>query len=419
MSAVSNPRSHALPATPDFDAWPVDHSITGITHDDRQLTIDWQDGRRSRYHSIWLRENAADDSTINPTTRERILDLSRLGAWPTIGEAHLETSGAVTLEFLPERRRLSFHPGWLRAHDYDNETAAEDPLVATTHWRGAERSEPTTLDASGWMDAEHDATSIDPLLEQALEAVIGEGLVRLRNLPVEPGSLDLIARRIGPPRPTNFGHLFDVRAKPDPDSNAYTSIALPPHVDLPTREYQPGLQLLHCLENDTVGGEAVMMDGFAVAEALRERHPEHFATLTRVRWCYANTARTSDYVWFDPMIKLDARGEFDEVRIADFLRGPLMAPFDDVEPAYAALMTLQRLLREPEFALRFGYAPGDLVIFDNRRLLHARDAFDISQGGRRWLQGCYLERDEARSRLRMLHRARRRERVASSVVPGN
>ena len=165
-----------------------------------------------------------------------------------------------------------------------------------------------------------------------------------RNLPTEPGSLDAIARRIGPPRPTNFGALFDVRAKPDPDSNAYTSIALPPHVDLPTREYQPGLQLLHCLENDTVGGEAVMMDGFAVAEALRDRHPDHFATLTRVRWCYANTARTSDYVWFDPMIKLDANGEFDEVRIADFLRGPLMAPFDDVEPAYAALVALQTLV---------------------------------------------------------------------------
>ena len=74
-------------------------------------------------------------------------------------------------------------------------------------------------------------------------------------------------------------------------------------------------------------------------------------------------------------------------------------------------MALQRLLREPEFALRFSYAPGDMVIFDNRRLLHARDAFDVGQGGRRWLQGCYLERDEARSRLRMLRRAHRRQRV--------
>lgn len=403
--------SPALPATPDFDAWPVDVAIAAVDHDAYTLTVIWEDGRRSHYHSIWLRENAADDSTVNPATRERILDLSRLEAWPTLEQARLEANGAVTLAFLPEQRQLSFHPGWLRAHDYANLVEHEPALVPRTLWRGVDRDAPITLDAAGWMAEDHDAMSVDPLLEQALEAVIGEGLVRLRNLPTEPGSLDAIARRIGPPRPTNFGALFDVRAKPDPDSNAYTSIALPPHVDLPTREYQPGLQLLHCLENDTVGGEAVMMDGFAVAEALRDRHPDHFATLTRVRWCYANTARTSDYVWFDPMIKLDANGEFDEVRIADFLRGPLMAPFDEVEPAYAALMALQRLLREPEFALRFSYAPGDLVIFDNRRLLHARDAFDVSQGGSRWLQGCYLERDEARSRLRMLKRAKRRARL--------
>ncbi|WP_110685439.1 TauD/TfdA family dioxygenase [Salinicola aestuarinus] len=401
-----------LPPTPDYDVWPVEVDIVRLDVTPHQLEVEWADGRKSRYHSVWLRENAADDSTVNPATRERILDLSRLGAWPTLEAAQLEANGAVTLDFAPEGRRLAFHPGWLRAHDYSHLEALPAVLPPRVHWLGSERDAPTTLDASGWMAQASDPQAEDPLLSQALDAVLREGLVRLRNLPVEPGSLDAIARRIGPPRPTNFGHLFDVRAKPDPDSNAYTSIALAPHVDLPTREYQPGVQMLHCLENDTVGGEAIMMDGFAVAETLRARHPEHFETLTRVRWCYANTARTSDHVWFAPMIGLDGEGELDEVRIADFLRGPLLAPFEDVEPAYAALMAVQRLLAEPQFALRFGYAPGDLVIFDNRRLLHARDAFDAGTGGSRWLQGCYLERDELRSRLRMLKRAERRGRLA-------
>ena len=104
-------------------------------------------------------------------------------------------------------------------------------------------------------------------------------------------------------------------------------------------------------------------------------------------------------------------GELAAVRIADFLRGPLQAPFEAVEPAFEALMALQALLHEPQFALRYSYRPGDLVIFDNRRLLHARDAFEGSQG-HRWLQGCYLERDEVRSRFRMIQRARRRRRLA-------
>ncbi|SDL50139.1 gamma-butyrobetaine dioxygenase [Modicisalibacter muralis] len=400
----------SLPPTPDYDAWPVTVAPERVNHDPHLVELHWRDGRVSRYHGVWLRENAGDASTVNPDTRERILDLSRLAAWPTISAARLDDQGALCVTFAPEDRTLRFHPGWLRANDYSNTAQPDAPLVPVTTWTGETLPEPTSLDAGAWMRQAEDDPAVEALLERALEAVLGHGLVRLRNLPTEPGTLARIAERIGPLRATNFGTLFDVKAKPNPDSNAYTSIALPPHVDLPTREYQPGLQLLHCLENSVEGGQAVMMDGFAIAETLRERHPDAFATLTRVKWCYANTARTTDYVWFDPMIKLDDQGRLLEVRVADFLRGPLMAPFDDIEPAYAALMQLQRLLREPQFAMRFTYRPGDLVIFDNRRLLHARDAFE-GNSGHRWLQGCYLERDEIRSRLRMLWRAARQRRV--------
>lgn len=406
--------THDLPLTPDYDAWPIEVDLEAVSFTPRLVTVRWRDGRVSRYHGIWLRENAADDTTVNPATRERILDLSTLPAWPEIVGAEIDAAGALCVTFAPEDRRLRFHPGWLRAHDYDNTDDPEAPLVPVTTWQGGADAGPDTLDAAGLLDTIPDSEAEEAILAPALESVLATGLVRLRNMPTEPGSLEAIAHRIGPIRDTNFGGLFDVKAKPDPDSNAYTAIALPPHVDLPTREYHPGLQMLHCLENSVEGGEAVMLDGFAVAAALRDRHPEAWATLTRVRWCYANTAKTTDYVWYEPMIRLDARGELLEVRIADFLRGPLQTAFEDVEPAYEALMTLQRLLRDPAFAIRFTYYPGDLVIFDNRRLLHARDAFEGSTG-HRWLQGCYMERDEIRSRYRMIRRARRRRRLTAEA----
>ncbi|MDR9438711.1 MAG: TauD/TfdA family dioxygenase [Halomonas sp.] len=404
----------ALPPTPDYDAWPIEAELETVSFTPRRVTVCWSDGRESRYHGIWLRENAADETTVNPATRERILDLSTLSGWPEVVGAEIDDAGALCVDFVTEDRRLRFHPGWLRAHDYDNAADPGAPLVPVTTWQGGAEEGPDSLDATGLLDTEAGDEAEEAILAPALESVLGKGLVRLRGLPTDPGSLEVIARRIGPVRPTNFGLLFNVKAKPDPDSNAYTSIALPPHVDLPTREYQPGLQMLHCLENSVDGGEAVMLDGFAVAEALHERDPEAFATLTRVRWCYANTAKTTDYVWFSPMIRLDERGELLEVRIADFLRGPLQTAFEDVEPAYEALMTLQRMLHEPEFAIRFTYRPGDLVIFDNRRLLHARDAFE-GASGHRWLQGCYMERDEIRSRYRMVQRARRQRRVTAEA----
>ncbi|MBR2515516.1 MAG: TauD/TfdA family dioxygenase [Halomonas sp.] len=407
--------TQALPLTPDYDVWPIEATLKKVSFKPRLLKVSWSDGRESRYHSIWLRENAADETTVNPATRERILDLSTLPSWAEITGAEIDEAGALCVDFAPEGQRLRFHPGWLRAHDYDNADDPEAPLVPITTWQRDSGEGPDSLDATGLLDTEEGSETEEAILAPALSSILGKGLVRLRNLPIEPDSLEAIARRIGPVRPTNFGMLFNVKAKPNPDSNAYTSIALPPHVDLPTREYQPGMQMLHCLENSVEGGEAVMLDGFAVAEALRERHPETFVTLTQVRWCFANTAKTTDYVWYSPMIRLDERGELLEVRIADFLRGPLQTNFKDVEPAYEALMVLQKMLHDPTFAIRFTYQPGDLVIFDNRRLLHARDAFE-GTSGHRWLQGCYMERDEIRSRYRMIKRASN-QRKATAEAP--
>lgn len=396
--------SQALPLTPDYNVWPIEASLKKVSFKPRVLTVCWSDGRESRYHSIWLRENAADETTVNPATRERILDLSTLPSWPEIAAADIDEAGALCIDFAPEGRRLRFHPGWLRAHDYDNTGDPAAPLVSVKTWKRNSADGPDSLDATGLLDTEAGSEAEEAILAPALSSILGKGLVRLCNLPIKPDSLKAIAQRIGPVRPTNFGMLFDVKAKPNPDSNAYTSIALPPHVDLPTREYQPGMQMLHCLENSVEGGEAVMLDGFAVAEALREHHSEAFTTLTRVRWCFANTAKNTDYVWYSPIIRIDERGELCEVRIADFLRGPLQTDFEEVEPAYEALMVLQKMLQDPKFAIRFTYQPGDLVIFDNRRLLHARDAFE-GTSGHRWLQGCYMERDEIRSRYRMIKRA--------------
>jgi len=65
--------------------------------------------------------------------------------------------------------------------------------------------------------------------------------------------------------------VFDVKSKPQADSAAYTAVNLPPHSDLPTREWQPGVQFLHCLVNDATGGESVFVDGFAIGEPMALR----------------------------------------------------------------------------------------------------------------------------------------------------
>ena len=79
---------------------------------------------------------------------------------------------------------------------------------------------------------------------------------------------------------------------------------------------------------------------------------------------------------------------------------------EDVPRAYRAVRRFHTLGADPRFQIGYAFRPGDLVGFDNRRILHGRDAFDTAKG-ERYLRGCYVDHDEVHSRLRVLARRSR------------
>ena len=172
---------------------------------------------------------------------------------------------------------------------------------------------------------------------------------------------------------------------------------------MPTRECPHGLQFLFCRRNTTQGGEGVYVDGFRVAEDLRNHEPEIFTALTRIHWMFNNRSRTSDFRYQAPIIGTDDNGAVNEVRLTTWLRAPLKAPVAIQRQAYAAVRTLTRYLQNPQYQMVFAYEPGDLLAFDNRRILHGRRAYDGNLG-ERYIEGIYADRDELYSRIRTLRR---------------
>jgi gamma-butyrobetaine dioxygenase len=95
---------------------------------------------------------------------------------------------------------------------------------------------------------------------------------------------------------------------------------------------------------------------------------------------------------------------------------PLRLPAGEAEAAYAAYRTWAALAPRPEFLLTLRLAPGDCLIFDNTRVLHARTAFAAPGGvpasngapasasapAERHLQGCYADIDGLLSTLAVL-----------------
>ncbi|KIH81233.1 gamma-butyrobetaine dioxygenase [Pseudomonas batumici] len=379
----------------DFRSYPLISALTAAHPLADRIVVYWADGRISPYHHVWLRDNCPCPQCVYTVTREQVLEIVDVPEDLAPATLRIDDGGCLCIDW-QDGHASRFDPGWLRAHAYDDETRAE---------RQAGKPKSRLWDSSLSLPVfEFAALKEDPkALLQWLVALRDTGLTQVRGVPTEPGSLAEVARLISFIRPTNFGVLFNVQSKADADSNAYTAFNLPLHSDLPTRELQPGLQFLHCLVNDAEGGESIFVDGFAIADALRREDPAAFRALSEIPVEFRNKDRNSDYRCLAPVIALDSSGQVSEIRMANFLRGPFEASVEQMPVLYGAYRRFIAMTREARFRVMQRLNPGELWCFDNRRTLHARNAFDPATGTRHF-QGCYIDRDELLSRILVLQR---------------
>ena len=384
------------PWTPDFDVWPVTHDAVSLAIADEALSVTWSDGATSRHHALLLRENSPDEATVHPAAREMRIAPSAIDMDLVITNAGIDSSGAVTVSF-SDGTTSNYHPGWLRGTAWFGDEEPPAPCL----WCGRDLTEPLTFNGTEALD--------DPVLFlKWLETLRDHGVVRLRGLPQRDGLLEEVATRIGPVRESNFGRHYVLAIKDDPDSQAYTSDMLLQHIDLPTRETPHGLQLLFTRENTTTGGEGIYVDGYRIADDMRREEPDHYLSLTTDIWEYSNRARTSAYRGRGPVVELDGAGRLTGVRYNTFLRAPLKAPLPVQSRAYRAYRAFCLRAQSPHYRMTVRYEPGDLVAFDNRRVLHGRTGYD-ARGGRRLIEGIYTDRDDLHSRIRTLKRQLRRD----------
>lgn len=373
--------------------------IIDLGHDGKTVSVTWDDHRQSRFHALWLRDNCACPECRHPTALERQwLFVDTPGPF-LVSAAMLTSGGAVDIEFVVPKpgapHTSRFDAGWLRHHSYAD-------------WARRERSMRRKLwDADLESDIprfEHGAVmKDDAVLRRWLEALRDVGVTLVVNAPPVHGEGRRIAERIGFVRETNFGDIFDVESKPDPNASAYTAIGLEPHTDLANIAYPPDYQLLFCIANDAEGGGSVLVDGFRVAEELQHVDEEAFSLLTSEPVAFRFHDRSCDLRHRSPVIERDRDGELLRIRFNNWLRCAPDLPEAVMEDFYRALATFWRLLRDRRFQLRPRLEAGEMLAFDNRRVLHGRDPF-APQTGRRHFQGCYIDRDNIESRLRLLAR---------------
>ncbi len=230
----------------------------------------------------------------------------------------------------------------------------------------------------------------------ALRTLQASGLVLVEGIPKDApsGTVVRLAERIAPVMPTFYGVHWDVQSVPGAANIAYTAQQLDWHQDLLYFESPPGVQLLHCLKQAPSGGETLFLDAVAAADSFEAKHPDDFVLLSRFQFTYqyANeqVALTQRRPLFAP-----ATDKFSHRRVfwSPEWQGNLSL-HKAVRRHYEAFAAWEKHLGEaPQLSLKL--QPGTAVLFDNHRMLHARNAY----AGERHLQGCYLSRDAFRTAL--------------------
>ena len=337
--------------------------------------------------ALWLRARSADPSQRDRITGQRLMNPHLLPDDLQLTEAWLDGP----------KLHLSFTDGFAGAFD------VEELLAGSVLSEACPPAQPWHSDLSPQPVYQWNDLARDEVLYRALKDFITLGFLLVHGTPTQPDSILGIARHFGFVRDTNFGAFFEVYSRPGSNDLAYRPIALGPHTDNPYRTPVPGIQLLQCLQNDTTGGLSTLVDSLAVAAQVQRETPEGFALLGRVPLRFEFRDADTCLVAVKPMIELDGSGAMVGMHYSPKLDDiPLMSDAD-TRLYQRARNRLATLCEDPHYELRFKLEPGQMMMFDNNRVLHGRTSFDPSEGHRQ-LQGCYIDRDGPRSRYRVLDR---------------
>ncbi|OED45196.1 gamma-butyrobetaine dioxygenase [Chromatiales bacterium (ex Bugula neritina AB1)] len=376
-----------------------------LSDDGQQVSFTRAAGKATRFHAIWLRDNAHDAETRSSRNGQRLISLNDIPVDLKISSVQIDNSDAL-ITFEPEGKTVSYNLPWLMENAYDihgkNSTAGTPRGIET--W---DSSLAGSLPIADFTNVHSEPQALRNWLEKI--ARLGFGL--LENGPVEDLALMKVVDLFGYVRETNYGRHFEVRTEVNASNLAYTGLGLQAHTDNPYRNPVPTIQVLYCLESSAAGGENMVVDGFRVAEQLRSENEDWFNVLSSYPAQFEYSGESGVCLTAShPMIELDTCGALQAIHFNNRSAAAFTdIPFDKMQTYYAAYRRMGELVDDPAMGVSFRLSPGECFIVDNTRVLHARKAY--SGTGKRWLQGCYADKDGLHSTLACLKRS------AGAAVP--
>lgn len=340
----------------------LETAASTIEVSDSGIVIRWSDGSRSRFHSLWLRDNCQTAVTVTELNPD---------VW--VMDAFRNDDGDLEIEF-SDGHETTFSFDWIRSQSHEAHDRRGRPRVISPIRAGHE------LD-SFQLPTPGSALHCD-LLESVSEfgAAIVDGVDDLGSL-------------VGP--------LVEIEQLAEDESS------LVPRTHEPFRYVPPALLFIQ----PSGAVDVIVVDGFGIAIDLHEEDPDVFDMLVETSIGFRSIEEDSHLVAYGPIISLDRDYEVSGVRFDEDAIAPLDLDPGMVGEFYRSLITFGEQVNNPARAILQHLEPGEVLVLDNHRMLHGMT-------GLTGLRRAAISRDVFHGQLRQLRKTFERPNVDERLPSG-
>ena len=366
-------------------------SIKSFKHQNHGLNIIWNDGSNETFSWLWIRDHSESEKDLHPDSKQRQIDVFSKTPDDAVIETKVDQNSKKIVVRWADLTESSVSFNLLESMAKSSNPNAQ-ALNNGTWWNN-----PSEIKIFPEMTYEEFMS--DKGLKKWLMYIQENGFVLVADAPASSEATKDLMEQMAYVRNSIFGGFSVWDNKLDnPDDTAFTSLAIEPHTDGTYVHDAPGLQTLHCLKRDSVGGENQLVDGLAIAEKMRIEYPEYFKILSSIN-IPGRYIKTDTYLEAKrPLFRLNDQGEVIQVSFNNHDRAPFRLDNDLMIQFYEAYKIFHNLANDKSRQLEFMLEPGTILTFDNWRVLHAR----ASLTGYRQLCGGYHNREDFESRLRII-----------------
>ena len=351
-----------------------------------KINILFSNNKEDNFLNIWLRDHARDEDSWDHRSNQRKIYTAKIDPKLHIKKAILKDNGkSVDILWSDLKKPINYSSNFFLENSNKSQKINNNIKI----WDKKDIGEEIYTDFQN--------TITNDGFKEFLEKLYKFGFVVIQNCKTEMSSVEKIANKIGYVRESIFGGLWSFESNNDMADSAYTQDELRPHTDSTYSNDAPGLQLLLCCHYDATGGESIMVDGFKIAEKIYKENRDLYTLLSEIE---VTGQYIGDGVFLEakrPIFKLNSNKELVQVSFNNYDRAAFRMDDEKTLKFYDAIREFDLIANNREYQWRHILKPGELLIFNNWRILHGRGSFK----GDRKMSGCYINKEDFDSSCRM------------------